>query len=196
MNTYQTLIQFASALSVALKARDPYTRFHSDRVMNLSMEIGTRIALPSDQLTLLRAAAALHDIGKIGIPDEVLLKTGKLDDAERALIQTHSARGAEIVGALDREGADVVAEAIRHHHEDFDGGGYPHGLAGEQIPLLSRIITIADNYDAMATRRIYQEPRKHHAIIDEMLLERGRKHDPDLFELFIQLIEKSPFRAP
>ncbi len=194
-HSHRALVQFASALSAALQERDAYTRFHSERVMNISNELGERIALPASELALLKTASALHDIGKIGIPDEVLLKAGKLDGEERSVMQTHSERGAHIVLALDRDGADVVAEVVRHHHESFDGSGYPDGLKGENIPVLSRIITIADNYDAMSVRRVYQEPKKHNAIIDEMLDESGHKHDPVLFELFLKLIEKSDYRV-
>lgn len=194
-HTHRALIQFASALSAALQERDAYTRLHSERVMNLSHELGLRIGLSSSELGFLRAASALHDIGKIGIPDHVLLKPGKLELDERQVMQTHSERGAHIVLALDRDGADVVANVIKHHHESFDGSGYPDGLAGENIPILARIITLADNYDAMSVRRVYQEPKRHSAIIDEMLSESGHKHDPFLFEHFLKLIEKSSYRV-
>lgn len=193
--SHQALIQFASALSVALKARDAYTRFHSDRVMQLSLELGVASGLSSVEIALLETASALHDIGKIGIPDHVLLKTGRLEEDEIATMRSHSERGAQILQALGIEGADLVAQAILHHHECFDGSGYPYGLKGSEIPVLSRIITIADNYDAMSTRRVYHEPRAHVAIMDEMLSESGCKHDPDLFELFLKQIEKSPHRV-
>jgi HD-GYP domain-containing protein (c-di-GMP phosphodiesterase class II) len=194
-NTYQSLIQFTRALSIALKERDIYTRLHSDRVMNISTEIGERIGLPSKELVLLKTAAALHDIGKIGIPDDVLLKAGSLDDNELAVMHLHSERGANIVLSLAQDGADVVAAAIRHHHECFDGQGYPDRLAGGNIPIFSRIITIADNYDAMATRRVYQAPKSHNAVIDVLYNELGHKHDPALFAEFINMIEKSEHKA-
>ncbi len=180
---------------MALKERDPYTRFHSDRVMNIAVEIGTRLALPGHELMLLRTAGALHDIGKIGIPDSILLKEGRLETNERSLVMTHSERGSGIVLSLDHDGTSVVANTILHHHENFDGSGYPHGLAGDKIPLLSRIITIADNYDAMAINRVYQKSRTHNQIVDEMFKEVGHKHDPALFETFINMIEKSENRA-
>lgn len=192
---YRTLIQLARGLSMALKERDPYTRFHSDRVMNIAVEMGGRLALPSHHLMLLRTAGALHDIGKIGVPDSILLKNGRLETDERSLIITHSQRGSGIVLSLDHAGTAEVAKTILHHHENFDGSGYPHGLAGNKIPLMSRIITIADNYDAMATNRVYQKSRTHSQIIDEMLKEVGRKHDPELFDTFIKMIEKSENRA-
>ncbi|HEX5337944.1 MAG TPA: HD domain-containing phosphohydrolase [Gallionella sp.] len=193
--TYKTLIQLVRGLSMALKERDPYTRYHSDRVTNLAVEMGIKLGLSGTELKLLEAAGALHDIGKIGVPDSILLKEGMLASDERTLIKTHSERGAGIVLSLDHDGCDVVANTILHHHENFDGSGYPHGVAGEQIPLLSRIITIADNYDAMATNRVYQKARPHTRIIDEMQGELGQKHDPQLFDIFIKMIEKSENRA-
>ncbi len=193
--TYLALIQFTNALSIALKERDAYTRLHSDRVMNLSTEIAEYIGLPSKDQMLLKTAAALHDIGKIGIPDEVLLKAGGLDSNEFTIMQRHSERGESIVRSLAQDGADVVAQAIRHHHEFFDGLGYPDRLAGESIPIFSRIISIADNYDAMATRRVYQDARCHTAVMDIMSDELGHKHDPVIFAAFTKLIEKSEFRV-
>jgi HD-GYP domain-containing protein (c-di-GMP phosphodiesterase class II) len=193
--TYPALIQFTNALSIALKERDAYTRLHSDRVMNLSTEIGKHIKLSSKDLLLLKTAAALHDIGKIGIPDEVLLKKGELDANELAIMHRHSEHGENIVLSLAHDGVDVVAKAIRHHHEFFNGQGYPDCLAGENIPIFSRIIAIADNYDAMATRRIYQEAKNHTEVMDIMSDELGHKHDPVIFAKFIKLIEKSEFRV-
>lgn len=193
--TYPALIQFTNALSIALKERDAYTRLHSDRVMNLSIEIGQHIKLPSKDLLLLKTAAALHDIGKIGIPDEVLLKKGELNANELAIMHRHSEHGENIVLSLAHDGADVAAKAIRHHHEFFNGQGYPDRLAGESIPIFSRIIAIADNYDAMATRRIYQEAKNHIEVMGIMSDELGHKHDPVIFAKFIKLIEKSEFRV-
>ncbi|MFA7350551.1 MAG: HD domain-containing phosphohydrolase [Methylotenera sp.] len=193
--TYPTLIQFTNALSKVLKERDAYTRLHSDRVMNLSTEIAKYIALPSKDLMLLKTAAALHDIGKIGIPDKVLLKAGNLDDDETAIMHRHSEHGENIVLSLSHDGADVIAQAIRHHHEFFNGLGYPDRLVGENIPIFSRIIAIADNYDAMATRRVYQEAKSHTEVMDIMSDELGHKHDPVIFAKFVKLIENSEFRV-
>lgn len=207
MKTALILIQFARALSLALKDRDVYTRLHSDRVMNLSVEIGKKIGVPSDELILLKTAAALHDIGKIGVPDKVLLKTSSLEEQELATMRLHSNLGADIVQSLANagdEGSDavlshdevaIVASAIRHHHECFNGQGYPNGITGESIPIFARIITIADNYDAMVTRRVYQTAKKHNVVMNIMSEELGYKHDPALLTVFIALIEKSEHRA-
>ncbi len=193
--SYTALIQLTSALSVALKERDSYTRLHSDRVMSLAIELAECIHLPARDITLLRVASALHDIGKLGIPDDVLLKPGNLSKDEFAVIQSHAERGANIIRTVEVDGADEVAQTIRHHHENYDGSGYPDHLSGNKIPIFSRIITIADNYDAMATRRVYHDPIGHVAIIDRMGDEVGIKHDPDLFKAFIPVIERSSHRV-
>jgi putative nucleotidyltransferase with HDIG domain len=192
---YANLIQFTKALSVALKERDEYTRLHSKRVMNLSVELGERLGLDFKELILLKTAAALHDIGKIGMPDSVLLKPDRLDPDEKAIMQLHSERGANIVLTLEQDGVDEISAAIRHHHENFDGKGYPDCLVGEEIPIFARIITIADNYDAMATRRVYQAAKSHSEIIDILFEEKAYKHDPSIFDIFIQVIEQSENRA-
>jgi putative nucleotidyltransferase with HDIG domain len=163
--------------------------------MNISTLIGKQLGLSKSDLTLLKTAAALHDIGKIGMPDEVLLKAGSLNNDELDIMHLHSERGANIILSLDQEWAEVVAQAIRHHHEFFDGMGYPDRLVGENIPIFSRIITIADNYDAMSTRRVYQAPKSHNAVIDTIFNELGHKHDPLIFAEFIKVIEKSEFKT-
>jgi HD-GYP domain-containing protein (c-di-GMP phosphodiesterase class II) len=193
--TYHALIQFAGALSAALLERDAYTRLHSDRVMNISVALGESAKLNAKELMLLKTASALHDIGKIGIPDEILLKPGNLNQVERKTMNSHCERGQNILLSIEHVGADVIGGVVRHHHEHFDGSGYPDGLAAEDIPFFSRIIAVADSYDAMATRRVYHNPMSHREIIDVMRRESGNKHDPYLFSKFIWLIETSSFRV-
>lgn len=184
-----TLCLFAKSISLALKNRDAYTRLHSDRVMEISLAIADHLGLTERECKLLKIAAALHDIGKIGIPDSILLKPSRLSSEEFTIMQTHPDIGADVLLTFEYPDSDVIAQAIRHHHENFDGSGYPYNLAGSDIPLLSRIITLADNYDAMATRRVYQRPREHLSILSEMHAEVATKHDPDLFAYFIKVIE-------
>ncbi|HJV51481.1 MAG TPA: HD domain-containing phosphohydrolase [Noviherbaspirillum sp.] len=191
---FSALRRFTKALSVALHERDPYTRFHCERVINLATEIGIACALPDHDLVLLGVSASFHDVGKIGIPDNVLLKPGKLDDDEWEIMKTHSERGERIMRATLLQDAPAVASVIRHHHEYFDGGGYPDGLAGDGIPMLSRILSMADSYDAMATVRAYHRPRTHNEIVEVMRSEVNRKFDPALFARFAAVIEKSPSR--
>lgn len=175
------------SLFIALNERCGETHEHCGRVGRLAWMLGTTCGLPASELELLAWAARFHDVGKIGIPDAVLHKPGRLDASERELMMTHSERGERIFAAVPCKDADIVATAIRHHHEWFDGAGYPDGLQGEQIPLLSRIVSLADSYDAMASTRPYQRPRTHRDIMRIMGEERGRKSDPRLFDLFEQL---------
>jgi len=177
-------------LFVALNERCVETYEHCDRVGHLAWMLGTACGLPTAELEQLAAAARFHDIGKIGIPDAVLHKPGRLDADERELMMTHPERGERIFAAVPCNDAAVVAAAIRHHHEWFDGAGYPDGLHGERIPLLSRIVSLADSYDAMASTRPYQQPRTHRDIMRIMREERGRKSDPRLFDLFEQLTDR------
>jgi putative nucleotidyltransferase with HDIG domain len=189
------LTKLSAVLGAALHARDVYTSLHGDRVAQVALAVGRSIGLDSQRLALLRTAALLHDVGKIGIPDEVLLNPGTLDAAQRAIMRSHAERGEKILRAIPGEDGDQVANAVRHHHEEFDGNGYPDNLSGENIPILSRIISIADNYDAMASRRVYHHSHHHEYVIGVMREESGRKHDPYLFGKFLAAIEHSPLRA-
>src|SRR5690606_13581358 len=122
---------------------------HCDRVSRLARAMGQRCGLPDERLEHLVLAARFHDVGKIGIRDDVLLYPGRLDEGKRLIMRTHPDRGAALFSATGRDDAQQVATLIRHHHEAWDGSGYPHGLQGEEIPMESRILTIVDSYDAM-----------------------------------------------
>jgi response regulator RpfG family c-di-GMP phosphodiesterase len=189
------LTKLATVLGAALQERDAYTREHGNRVMQVSLALGRKIGLESNELGRLHAAAMLHDIGKIGIPDEVLLNPGVLDAEQRAIMRSHAERGEKILRSIPGDDAVAVADAVRHHHEEFDGNGYPDSLNGEAIPVLSRIISIVDNYDAMASQRVYHLARNHHHVVELMQEERGRKHDPYLLGKFMDVIERSPLRV-
>jgi HD-GYP domain-containing protein (c-di-GMP phosphodiesterase class II) len=193
--TYIALHRYTKALSVALGHRDLYTRVHSDRVVALSEAIGVRLGMSESDLGILRVSATFHDIGKIGVPDHILLKPGRLDESETAVMQRHSAIGEDIVISTEIEGAAEAAIIIRHHHERFDGAGYPDGLAGEDIPLCSRIIGIADSYDAMSTTRAYHPAKTHSAIMGVLREEESGKHDPKLMDLFREIIVNSGFKV-
>lgn len=185
-----------ASLSVALHVRDVHTGEHCDRVSHLSLELGKCCGLSTEELAYLGVAATFHDIGKIGVPDHVLFKPGPLDDDERALISAHSEYGERIFAATGRVDAAVVAQLIRHHHEAFDGSGYPDGLQGEQIPLPARILSLADSYDAMGSLRPYQHTRRHAEVMAVLHEEQGRKSDPRLFRIFADMIERSSARIP
>ena len=193
--TYAALSRYTRALSVALGFRDLYTQLHAERVVSIAEAMGVRLGLSERELGILLISAALHDIGKIGVPDKILQKPGRLDAAETSVMQQHSETGAKIILSTELEGSAEVAMIIRHHHEHFDGLGYPAGLRGEAIPLASRIIGIADSYDAMAMTRAYHRARTHSDILDILGQETGRKHDPSLMDLFREIIEHSPYKA-
>lgn len=182
------LKNFTRALALALNYRDLQTQCHSERVSDLALRLGRACGLTARELEYLALAASFHDIGKLGVPDNVLMKPARLDLHEKGLIERHCTIGADIMLATDIDGAEVVAEAVRHHHEHFDGQGYPHRLAGSDIPLLSRIIGIADSYDAMIETRAYHRARSHEEALGVLRQETGRKHDPDLMGHFCQML--------
>ncbi len=171
-------------LSAALAQRDTPTSDHCGRTGVLALALARELGIGGDNLLILGAAARLHDVGKIDIPDAILFKPGPLDAAEWTIMRTHSARGAQIVTAnraLPFRAA--IASVIYHHHEHYDGNGYPDGLRGENIPLLSRVISVADSYDAMTEPRLYHPKRSHHDTLAVLLHERGSKHDPQIVDL-------------
>jgi len=193
--TYVALYRYTKALAVALGFRDMYTRIHSDRVLALAEALGERVGLSEQEMGALRVGAAFHDIGKIGMPDNILLKPARLSDEELAIMQQHSEIGAQIVLATELDGSKEAALVIRHHHEHWDGSGYPDGLAGEDIPICSRIVGIADSYDAMAIPRPYHDGKTHEMVMEMLDSETGQKHDPELMKVFRDLIKGSELRA-
>ncbi len=190
-----SLSDYLTPLVAALKERDIHTAAHSNRTSSLAIELGTQCGLSEPELSVLCVAARIHDIGKIGIPDHVLHKPGKLDEDEWALMQTHSERGYGILRSAGLSGMEEIAHAVRHHHEAFDGTGYPSCLAGEDIPLLSRMISLVDSYDAMAEIRPYHGAKSHQDIMRIMHGENVGKYDPYLLGKFSQLIENSLFKV-
>lgn len=192
---YETLRKFTKALTVALGYRDPSTQLHSERVLGLSEELGIKCGLSDEELGILKIAASFHDIGKLGIPDQVLLKPGSFNEDEWQVMKMHPLIGADIMRAIELDGSKQAAEVIRCHHEHFDGSGYPEGQSGENITILSRIICIADAYDAMAMTRSYHKSRTHQEIMDIIHLETGKIFDPKLVTIFDELIVHSQYKA-
>ena len=192
---YVSLYKYTHALSIALGYRDLLTRLHSERVLGLSEAIGVACGLSRKELGVLKIAASFHDIGKIGVPDAVLLKPSKLDEAEWAKIKQHSEMGERIMLATELDGSQPASLVIRHHHEHYNGQGYPDRLAGEEIPIYSRIVSIADSYDAMAVTRSYHNARTHLEIMAILHQESGAKHDPELMRVFCDLIESSKLKT-
>jgi putative two-component system response regulator len=173
------------ALAVAVDAKDSYTRNHSERVALYATAVAVRIGLPIEQIEQIAIAGALHDVGKIAIPDPVLLKPAALTEAEFSLVQHHSGKGERMVRAL---GMDEIATWIRHHHERWDGTGYPDGLAGEQIPLPSRIVGVADAMDAMTTARAYRQALSLDQATRELLEQAERQFDPQVAGCLVELL--------
>ncbi len=156
--------------------------------MDYSILIGRALGLSEQELESLKLAAILHDIGKIGIRDKILLKEGKLTDEEAMVMNMHPKYGAEILEHI-RQLKDVIP-GMRGHHERYDGSGYPDGLKGEEIPLFARIIAIADAYDAMTTDRPYRKALPQEVALEELRRFSGRHFDPALVEIFIKAIER------
>jgi HD-GYP domain-containing protein (c-di-GMP phosphodiesterase class II) len=173
-------------LAGTLGLRDGHTGEHSDRVVGLSHRIGERLGLGRRELRDLGYAARLHDIGKVGVPDLVLHKPGPLDDDERELIKGHSVWGADLVGRIP--GLEDVARIVRHHHERYDGEGYPDRLAGRDIPLASRILTVADAYMAMTEDRPYRPARPRFEVDHEFRDCSGAQFDPYVVEALREVV--------
>jgi putative nucleotidyltransferase with HDIG domain len=157
-------------------------------VVDVAFELGEKLHLSPAELKILKICARFHDIGKIGTPDSILLKPDKLTDGEFTIIKTHSQIGASIVSKIDMPDVDVYVDIILYHHEWFDGSGYPSGISGNDIPLCSRIIAVADSYDAMTSRRTYRESLPLETVLKIMKEETGQHFDPTVSEVFFKLI--------
>lgn len=176
------------ALAATVDARDPYTYGHSQRVADTALRIGRAIGLSTDDLAKLHAAALLHDIGKVGVPDAILTKPGKPSSEEWDLIRKHCAEGARIVGYV-KEMSSLVP-IVLHHHEWYDGSGYPASLKGLEIPPGARITAVADAYDTMVTKRPYKDPITPSEACEELKRSAGTQFDPVIVEVWCKLVEE------
>jgi len=170
----------------SLGERDPYTGKHSEDVAVIARKIGRELGLAEDEVEQIEAAARVHDIGKISIPDSVLLKPGKLTDEEWEAIKQHPVIGADLLSGLEIYEGSI--DIIRHHHEHWDGSGYPDGLKGEQIPLGARIVAVADVYNALTTDRPYREAYSKAEALEIIRDMSGKELDPQLVEIFLRVI--------
>jgi putative nucleotidyltransferase with HDIG domain len=171
------------ALAVALLERDRYTGEHSEAVIDMSAAVARNLGMSPPDVERIRSAALLHDIGKVAIPDDILNKPGPLTDSEWLLMKEHPVIGERILRVLP--GLGSVARIVRHEHERWDGGGYPDGLAGEAIPLGSRIIIAADTYHAITSDRPYRAAKPHAVAVDELARCAGSQFDPKVTEALI-----------
>jgi putative two-component system response regulator len=183
------------ALARSIEGRDPYTRGHCERLSDYSERLGRRLGLPEQQLTALRRGGIVHDIGKVAVPDGILLKSGKLTPEEWKTMRQHPAFGESICAPL--KSLRLVLPIIRHHHEKFDGSGYPDGLKGDRIPITARIMTVVDVYDALTTERPYQGAMSTEKALEIMEQEvRKGWWDPQIFSEFCGLLTTSGGRSP
>jgi len=178
-----------ATLMETVEAKDVYTRGHTDRVTDLAVDLARALGIKGRQLEDIRRAAALHDIGKIAVPDEIILKPGPLDPQERSAMQEHCARAERILQHL--RFLDSVRIIIRGHHERYDGSGYPDGLKGEEIPLGARILAIVDSYDAMTSARPYRQAMSAQDALKEIEANAGKQFDPKLVMVFMELMHKT-----
>lgn len=176
------------SISFALDAKDPYTHGHSLRVTLYSLILANELNLDDELLEEIETAGLLHDIGKIGIPQSILCKPGKLTDEEFEIMKSHPVQGEKMVTNIKK--LKIIANWLRTHHERWDGCGYPSGLAGEEIPISARIIALADTYDAMTSSRPYRNALGHDVAIAEIKKCSGSQFDPHLAEMFVNLSDK------
>jgi HD-GYP domain-containing protein (c-di-GMP phosphodiesterase class II) len=185
-----TYFNTISTLVLTLETRDPFTQGHTERVTKYALLIGAEMGLTPEDINTLRYASEIHDIGKISIPDFILNKPGKLNKLERHMIELHPVKGAQIIGPL--EFLKRVIPIVRHHHERFDGTGYPDRLKAGKIPLMARILACADSYDAMTSERPYKGKMSLREAIREIKKNAGKQFDPKIAALFIKILKKQP----
>ena len=192
-NTYEKLekayMDSIETLRRTVEAKDTYTRGHSDRVSSYSVLIGQKLGLPEETINLLRIGGLFHDIGKIGVPDSILQKNDKLTNDEYSEIKNHPSIGAHILSNATIF-KDIIP-IVKHHHERYDGNGYPSKLAGEDIPYIARIAAIADTFDAMTSKRSYRDSLSLDYVKSEFKRCRGTQFDPKLTDTFLDILENN-----
>lgn len=182
----ELILQAIEIISNSVDAKDRYTNQHSIRVSELAGKIAEEMHLSTVQIETVKASALIHDIGKIGIPDSILSKPAPLTTEEYSEIKSHPVKGYEIIKSFD--GIKGIQDGVYYHHERFDGTGYPLGLAGDDIPLTSRIISLADAFDAMNSDRAYRKAMSRNEILENIENGRGSQFDPDITDVFMKLV--------
>ncbi len=188
----EIFLETAIALATAVEKRDEYTGGHTRRVVEYSVAIGRRLDLTEEQFENIRVSAVLHDIGKIGIPDAILNKPGSLNDEEQKIMMSHTAIGGEIIAPIEE--LEEARSGIVFHHEKWDGSGYLYGIKGEKIPLLARIISVADTYDAMTTDRPYRKGMSPEIALNEILSKSGTQFCPSVVTAFWEAFQSGEIK--
>jgi putative nucleotidyltransferase with HDIG domain len=186
----QSALEAVESLNATVDAKDPYTAGHSQRVQRIAVALGEELGLEREQLDVLRFAGLFHDIGKIGVPDAILTKPGRLTELEFEIVKRHPEDGARIVGRL--HGLRAAVPAVLHHHERWEGNGYPHRLSGDGIPLEAAIVGLADAVDAMTTDRPYSCARTLEDATEEVVRNRGTQFAPAVVDAYVALVQRVP----
>ena len=176
-----------------IDAKDPYTNGHSKRVAIYTRKIAEEMGYEGEELDRIYYMALLHDCGKIGVPDNILGKPGRLTDEEFDVIKSHTVHGGEILDSF--KSLEKAGEGALYHHERYDGRGYPEGKAGEDIPLIARIICVADSFDAMNTNRVYRKRLSRETIINEIETNKGTQFDPKIADIMLRLIKDGEIKV-
>ena len=188
--TYEKLekayMESIETIRYTVEAKDLYTRGHSDRVSEYSVLIGKKLGLNDDDIRRLRIGGLFHDVGKIGVPDSILQKNAKLTDDEYSKIKNHPTIGAHILSTASIF-QDIIP-IVKHHHERYDGKGYPSRLKGEEIPYLARIAAVADSFDAMTSKRVYRDSLPMDIVISEIEKNKGTQFDPQIADAFLDIL--------
>lgn len=185
-------VEIIQTLATAIDAKDIYTKGHSSRVAEYAGILARRMGWDEARIEMLRYKALLHDVGKIGIPDRVLNKNGRLSEEEFSVIKSHTTIGAEILSGVSS--LENMYEVAKYHHERYDGNGYPEGKSCKDIPEEARLVGIADSYDAMSSDRVYRKALNKEVIRDELIKGRGTQFDPDMLDVFLELFENEELK--
>ena len=183
----QAYLESIQTLRYTVEAKDTYTRGHSDRVSEFSVLIGQKLKLNDEDIRKLRIGGLFHDIGKIGVPDSILQKNDKLTDDEYSEIKNHPTIGAHILSTASI--FQDILPIVKHHHERYDGKGYPSQLKGEETPYLARITAVADAFDAMTSKRVYRDSLSIDTVISELEKNKGTQFDPNLADVFLDILK-------
>jgi len=193
LDVERTYLETITALAMAVEAKDPYSAGHSKRVGAYAVQIAEAMGADETTKKMLREGGLLHDVGKIGIRDDILLKASELTPEETQIMHQHPVIGEAILKPV--RSLSKVADLVRHHHEQFDGSGYPYGLKGEAIPLEARILTVADTYDSMVTDRPYRKRLSCEEAVDELRRGCGKQFDPQVVDAFLRVLAEKRERA-